>query len=161
DAARLRLQARHQRRRDRLQAPRRRAPEARARPRPRDRAFPPGHRAGRAMTAPVLALSIGCPSGVGPEVAVLGAAATSEAPCVLVGDEAVIRRAAALRDVAAERLVLVGGASGAEALAEGSIGIFAGSTRLASPPPYGKPDAAAGAAQLAWIDEATDLVRSG
>ena len=113
------------------------------------------------MRAPVLALSIGCPSGVGPEVAVLGAAASPEARCVLVGDEAVIRRAAALRGVPAERLVLVADASGAGALAEGSIGIFAGSTRLASPPPYGKPDAAAGAAQLAWIDEATDLVRSG
>jgi 4-hydroxythreonine-4-phosphate dehydrogenase len=113
------------------------------------------------MSAVTLALSIGCPSGVGPEVAVLGAAASPEARCVLTGDEGVIRRAAVLRGVAPERLVAVASAADVGALGEGSIGIFAGSTRLAEPSPYGKPDAAAGAAQLAWIDEATDLVRSG
>ena len=113
------------------------------------------------MKRPVLAVSLGCPSGVGPEVAVLGAAKTPEARCVLVGDEAVIRRAAALRRVAARRLVVVGDARAVRALAPDAIGIWAGSTRLPSQPAFGRPDAAAGAAQLAWIDEATELVRSG
>jgi 4-hydroxythreonine-4-phosphate dehydrogenase len=108
-----------------------------------------------------VAISIGCPSGVGPEVAVAGAARSPEARCVLVGDEGVIRRAAQLRRVASRRLVAVATAREIAALPAGSIGIFTGSTPLAALPAYGKPDAAAGAAELAWIDEATDLVRSG
>jgi 4-hydroxythreonine-4-phosphate dehydrogenase len=80
---------------------------------------------------------------------------------VLIGDEAVIRRAATLRRVALRRLVSVASARDAAALGPGAIGIFAGSTRLAAPSTYGAPDAAAGAAELAWIDEAADLVRSG
>lgn len=110
------------------------------------------------MSAPVLAISVGCPSGVGPEVAVLGAARSPEARCLLVGDEAVIRRAAALRRVPARRLVVT---DGTRALRPNQIGIWAGSTRLPSLPAYGKPDAAAGAAELAWIDEATSLVQRG
>jgi 4-hydroxythreonine-4-phosphate dehydrogenase len=110
---------------------------------------------------PIVAVSIGCPAGVGPEVAVLGAARSPEARCVLVGDEAVVRRAARRRRVPQRRLVPVATAREMAALRPGAIGLFTGSTRLAEPPPYGAPDAAAGAAQLAWIDEATSLVRSG
>jgi 4-hydroxythreonine-4-phosphate dehydrogenase len=106
-------------------------------------------------------VSLGCPSGVGPEVAVVGAARSPEARCVLVGDEAVIRRAARLRRVAARRLVLVDDARAIRALGPGEIGVWSGSTRLPALPAFGRPDAAAGAAQLAWIDEATDLVRAG
>jgi 4-hydroxythreonine-4-phosphate dehydrogenase len=113
------------------------------------------------MKPPVLAISIGCPAGVGPEVAVAGAAKSPGVRCVLVGDEAVIRAAAAIRRVAARRIVVVEGAREVRALGPGQIGVHRGSTRLAAPPPWGKPDAAAGAAQLAWIDEATDLVRAG
>ncbi|MEZ4308824.1 MAG: 4-hydroxythreonine-4-phosphate dehydrogenase PdxA [Polyangiaceae bacterium] len=43
----------------------------------------------------------------------------------------------------------------------GKIGWWEASTALDAPPPFGHPDAASGAAQLAWIDEATDLVRAG
>ena len=110
---------------------------------------------------PVVAVSIGCPSGVGPEVAVLGAAKSPEARCLLVGDPAVIARAAELRRVAPRRLVEVADARDARALARGSIGVFTSSARLGEPSLFGKPDAHAGAAQLAWIDQATDLVRSG
>jgi 4-hydroxythreonine-4-phosphate dehydrogenase len=113
------------------------------------------------MSRPVLAVSLGCPSGVGPEVAVAGAAKSPEARCVLVGDEAVILRAARLRRVAARRLVTVGDARSIRALGVGEIGVWSGSTPLPSLPAFGRPDAAAGAAQLAWIDEAADLVRAG
>lgn len=113
------------------------------------------------MKAKVIAVSLGCPSGVGPEVAVAGAARTAGARCVLVGDRAVIERAAAIRRVSMRRLVTVGDARSVRALPEGAIGVWAGSTRLPSLPAFGAPDAAAGAAQLAWIDEATDLVRGG
>jgi 4-hydroxythreonine-4-phosphate dehydrogenase len=110
---------------------------------------------------PILAISVGCPSGVGPEVAVAGAARSPGARCVLVGDLAVIRRAAAIRRVSPRRLVVVADARAIRALEPGRIGVWAGSTQLPAPSAWGAPDAAAGAAQLAWIDEATDLVRSG
>jgi 4-hydroxythreonine-4-phosphate dehydrogenase len=104
-----------------------------------------------------IALSIGCPAGVGPEVAVLGAAAGS-ARCLLVGDEAVIRRAAEQRGVAQSRLCVV---SAGARIPRGKIGIWEGATPMACLPRHGKPSRRAGAAQLAWIDEATTLVRDG
>jgi 4-hydroxythreonine-4-phosphate dehydrogenase len=113
------------------------------------------------MNRPVIAVSIGCPSGVGPEVAALGAARVASARCVLVGDEQVIRRAARRRRLAAARLVVVADARSMRALTAGQIGIYAGSSQLEGPPLPGRPDAAAGRAQLAWIDEATSLVQSG
>jgi 4-hydroxythreonine-4-phosphate dehydrogenase len=110
---------------------------------------------------PVLAVSVGCPSGIGPEVAVVAAARSPSAASVLVGDPAVIRRAARLRRVAARRFVLVADRREARALSPGEIGIYRGSSVMESPSEPGAPTAAAGAAQLAWIDEAAGLVRSG
>ncbi|MFT3767325.1 MAG: 4-hydroxythreonine-4-phosphate dehydrogenase PdxA [Minicystis sp.] len=113
------------------------------------------------MSVKTIAVSLGCPSGVGPEVAVAAAAKSPEARCLLVGDLAVIRRAAAIRRVAARRLVPVADARALRSLPSGAIGVWMPSTQMASLPAFGKPDAAAGAAQLAWIDEATFLVRDG
>jgi len=113
------------------------------------------------MSRPTIAVSLGCPCGVGPEVAVAGAARVADARCVLVGDLEVIQRAAKLRKVAARRLVVVGDARAARALAPGEIGVWAKSSPLGAPALPGAPNDAAGAAQLAWIDEATDLVRQG
>ena len=113
------------------------------------------------MTRPVIAISLGCPSGIGPEVSVTAAARAEGVRCLLVGDEAVIRRAASLRKVATRRLVPVADDRALRALAEGEIGIWNASSRMPSLSAWGKPDAMAGAAQLAWIDEATDLVRRG
>lgn len=109
---------------------------------------------------PTVAISIGCPAGVGPEVAVLGAA-HGDARAILAGDRRVIERAAALRGVDAARIVTVRDAGAARALEAGQIGWWAGSTSLREPPPFGEPAAEDGAAQLAWVDEATDLVRAG
>ena len=109
-----------------------------------------------------VAISVGCPAGVGPEVAIFGAARTrGVAHCILVGDRAVIERAAKLRRVALSKIVPVSDEHGARALAPSEIGWWSGSTALAEPPPYGVPTAEGGAAQLAWVDEATDLVRAG
>ncbi len=110
---------------------------------------------------PVLALSVGCPAGVGPEVAVAAAARASNARCVLVADEEVLRRAAKIRRVSTRRFVAIHGVKEAWALTPGQIGVWAASERLAAPALPGHPNAAAGAAQLAWIDQATDLVTSG
>jgi 4-hydroxythreonine-4-phosphate dehydrogenase len=109
-----------------------------------------------------VAISVGCPAGVGPEVALLGAVRTKdEARCVLVGDRAVLERAAKLRRVAWRRVVPVGDARAVRSLVAGQIGWWERSSPMPAPPPFGTPTAEAGAAQLAWVDEATDLVRAG
>jgi 4-hydroxythreonine-4-phosphate dehydrogenase len=94
-------------------------------------------------------------------VAVVAAARSTSGVSVLVGDEAVIRRAARLRRVAARRFVPVSDRREALALLPGQIGVYRGSAAMDSPSDPGAPTAAAGAAQLAWIDEAAGLVRSG
>lgn len=109
-------------------------------------------------TSPVLAVSIGCPSGIGPEVAVEAAAAASER-VLLVGDEKTIERAARLRGI--DTFVRVTDGADARRMPQGAIGVWTPATQLDRAARPGSPDAAAGAAQLAWIDEATDLVRAG
>jgi 4-hydroxythreonine-4-phosphate dehydrogenase len=116
------------------------------------------------MKPPLLAVSVGCPSGIGPEVAVAAAARCAEARCILVGDPATIRAAAKLRRVSTRRLVDVATERDLRAFAAGAaseIGVYTASVRLPAPARPGAPDPAAGAAQLAWIDQATDLVRAG
>ena len=107
---------------------------------------------------PALAVSVGCPSGIGPEVAVRAAAKSPRVRCLLVGDEEVIRAAARRARVGQRRLVACDDSVG---LAPGKVGIYAGSEPMPSPPRLGEPDPVGGAAQLAWIDQATDLVTGG
>ncbi len=114
------------------------------------------------MKRRVVAISVGCPAGVGPEVAVLGAAETrGEARSVLVGDRAVIDRAAKLRGVPRARIVGVHDAAGVRALRKKEIGWWEASAPLAAISEIGRPSAQDGAAQLAWVDQATDLVTAG
>jgi len=114
---------------------------------------------------PTLAISIGCPSGIGPEVAVASAASVKDVVCLLVGDLDVLARAARLVGVAPERLVAVQDpATAASRVAEqpDAIPVFSPGPRLAlDAAPFGHPSAEAGRAQLLWIDEATELVRGG
>jgi 4-hydroxythreonine-4-phosphate dehydrogenase len=109
------------------------------------------------MTRPTLALSVGCPAGVGPEIALTAAARCKDAAVILVGDEALLCGLAE-RAGLAKRLVAV---EDARALPRGKIGLWAASQPLAAPVAPGVPSAAAGAAQLAWVDQACDLARSG
>lgn len=102
-----------------------------------------------------LAVSIGCPSGIGPEVSVV-AAASSRDQVLLVGDRGVLARAAKLRGVDPRRLVRVASAAEAWALPPRKIGVLE-APRVKSARP-GRPTKEGGAAQLAWIDAATDLV---
>jgi len=106
-----------------------------------------------------VAISVGCPSGVGPEVSVVAASRVRSARCVLVGDEAVIRWAASLRRVSQRRLVEVRDERAMGELEEGTIGIWGKSARLIELPEPGRPSREGGAAQLAWINEATRLVQ--
>ena len=111
------------------------------------------------MRRPTIAVSVGCPSGTGPELSVL-AAAEADASCILVGDIDVLRRAAMIRKVDPNRLCLVETAD-VQALEKGAIGVWAASTRLSRSSVFGAPAAEDGAAQLAWIDEALSLTRQG
>ena len=110
------------------------------------------------MRRPTIAISVGCPSGTGPELAVL-AAAEADANCVLVGDLGVLRRAATIRGVDPAKLQLVASAADIQALALGAIGVWAASTRLEKLSAFGAPNANDGAAQLAWIEQAMTLVK--
>jgi 4-hydroxythreonine-4-phosphate dehydrogenase len=107
-----------------------------------------------------IAISVGCPCGIGPEVSVAAAAKEKDARIVLVGDHRALVRAAKIVGVDPERLARI-----AEPLAD----LRARQIAVWQPTPDlgwsdlrpGKAGRAAGAAQLAWIDAATDLVARG
>ena len=116
-----------------------------------------------------LAVSIGCPCGIGPEVSLAGALALRktdpQARVLLVGDLGALRAAARAIDVDPARLVRVDEAEDAwRPMARGAVAVLepAGTNALAAADRRpGKPTRAAGRAQLAWIDAATDLVARG
>jgi 4-hydroxythreonine-4-phosphate dehydrogenase len=116
---------------------------------------------------PRLAISIGCPAGIGPEVSVVAAAdllkeAPSRAKLLLIGDARVIARAAQERGVASKRLVVVDAADAAWSVARGSIAVWQPTATLAiKDARHGVPSKRGGAAQLAWVDAACDLARRG
>jgi 4-hydroxythreonine-4-phosphate dehydrogenase len=110
----------------------------------------------------LLAVSIGCPSGIGPEVSVAAAVRVSGARVLLVGDAGVVERAASLRGLEARRFVRVSSVVEAASVGRRAVAV------LQPTPPLslrdvrpGHPSARAGAAQLAWIDTACDLVGRG
>ncbi len=115
------------------------------------------------LKVPCVAISLGCPAGIGPQVAGRAAARSGEAVrCLLIGDGETVRRAARRRRIARRRLVPLGAAAEIERLTPGAdIGIWQPSHQLDEEIRPGEPSRAAGAAQLAWIDQACDLVQSG
>jgi 4-hydroxythreonine-4-phosphate dehydrogenase len=113
------------------------------------------------MKVALLAISLGCPSGIGPEVLVV-AAARSRERILIVGDFGVVGRAAELRRVDPKRFVRVASPREADLLGRGQVGVFEPTGPLARRDVrYGAPSRAGGAAQLAWIDAACDLARRG
>jgi 4-hydroxythreonine-4-phosphate dehydrogenase len=117
------------------------------------------------MSKPVIAISLGCPSGVGPEVAVQAAAEARHAAIVLVGDRRIIERAAKVVGVAKKRFVDVDQQTLGKLAAKGAtsaIGCYAAAATVSpARAPFGRPTREAGATQLSWIDQATDLVLMG
>jgi 4-hydroxythreonine-4-phosphate dehydrogenase len=106
---------------------------------------------------PLLVVSTGCPSGIGPEVSVAAAAKLKDAATVLVGDEASLRAAAEAMGVPQKRLVRWDGqARDARAIYVAQVGEPLGKRDRAA----GKPNAAAGRAQLEYIEAAFTLVKS-
>jgi len=114
----------------------------------------------RRTKQPILAISLGCPAGVGPEIALAASAECSDGAPLLIGCSRVVLAAARLVGVE-RRVVLVDDARAVRDLPAGSIAVWAPSRPLEAELRAGAPDRAAGAAQLAWIDEAMGLVAQG
>jgi 4-hydroxythreonine-4-phosphate dehydrogenase len=109
-----------------------------------------------------IVVSIGCPSGIGPEVSVVAAAAERATRVLLVGDYGAIAAAAEGRGVAASRLARVTDPRDAWSLPRRRIPVWQPGRDLAlRDRKPGAPTRASGAAQLAWIDAACDLAASG
>lgn len=110
-----------------------------------------------------LAVSVGCPCGIGPEVSVAAAARLPRGVrALLVGDLGALRAAARAASVDPTRLVRVPSAALAWTLSARSIAVLEPLPPLAaSERRPGRPGRAAGAAQLRWVDVATDLVARG
>jgi len=109
-----------------------------------------------ALETEMLVVSVGCPCGIGPEVSVRAAAKLPGT--VLVGDWAMLREAAELVGVNAKRLQpFAGELRDPRAIYVHSVGP---ELRARDRKP-GKPNAASGAAQLAYINEAYRLTKAG
>ncbi|MGH7438473.1 MAG: PdxA family dehydrogenase [Polyangiaceae bacterium] len=109
-----------------------------------------------------LAVSIGCPCGVGPEVAVVAAASERAARVLLVGDLGALRAAAKGRGIDPARLAAVAAPEEAWSLPARRIPVWQPTGPLAAADREpGAPTKGSGAAQLAWVDEACDLVARG
>ena len=108
-------------------------------------------------TLPLLVVSTGCPSGIGPEVSVAAAAKLKGATVILLGDEATLRAAATLRGVPQKRLVAWDGRARDNAkIYFAQVGDEL-SPRDRAP---GKPNARTGRAQLEYIEAGFTLVKS-
>lgn len=96
-----------------------------------------------------LAVSVGCPSGIGPEVAVVAASHFSPAlgKLALVGDPGALEEAAMLREVKLSSL--------------SHVRVVPASRLAPAERAPGRPGVAAGRAQLAAIDRALDMVMLG
>lgn len=129
---------------------------------PRLKSPSPAADRGRWRNGPAqLAVSIGCPCGIGPEVAAV-AAARSRARVLLIGDLGALRAAARVRKLAARFERTDDPAAAFVARDRHTVWVYQPTPTLAaSERKAGKPGRAAGVAQLAWVDAATDLVARG
>ena len=109
-----------------------------------------------------LAVSVGCPCGIGPEVS---AVAALDAPrgirLLLVGALSVIERAARAQGLDPKRFVGVDAPADAWSLPKAKVGVWNPiADRYDEAGRFGQPGPRDGAAQLAWVDAACDLVVS-
>ncbi len=106
---------------------------------------------------PLLVVSTGCPSGIGPEVSIAAAARLKGAASVLLGDEVTLRKAASIVGVAQRRLLPWDGRTRDPSLIYFAQVGAALTERDRSP---GLPKARAGIAQLEYIEAGFTLVKS-
>ena len=110
------------------------------------------------MRLPRLAVTMGDPAGIGPEILLRLLAAPPEGvSLLLLGAPEALARAAALVPEA----TLPGSVAEPEDLPDGGAAFWTGAEALAALPPYGAVDAAAGAASHAWVLQAADLALAG
>ena len=109
-----------------------------------------------------LVVTTGCPSGIGPEIAVkaVAKARAQGISCVIVGDHGVLVRAAHAFGFEPARIITV--ASLDQSLPDDAVPVVAPLPPLdLEDVPLNRATAWSGRAQLAWIDHAVDLTRSG
>ncbi|EFV86893.1 hypothetical protein HMPREF0005_06006, partial [Achromobacter xylosoxidans C54] len=118
-------------------------------------------RAGLPAPALPLAITMGDPAGIGPEIVARTLLRARYAQCcVVVGDAGVMARALAPLGAAA-RLRVVEDVAGIRAGWEAGEIRLLPSSRMPAPPPFGRIDAAAGQAAYQAICLAIDLARQG
>lgn len=111
----------------------------------------------RATHGPIV-VTMGCPSGVGPEIAVMAMreARRQGIDCRLLGDRGAMTKAARIYGLDPVRLL------GPESRLADRIALIETVPPLAPEDrAAARPTVAGGRAQLSWIDHATDMVRSG
>ncbi|MBI5535448.1 MAG: 4-hydroxythreonine-4-phosphate dehydrogenase PdxA [Deltaproteobacteria bacterium] len=109
-----------------------------------------------------LAISLGCPSGVGPEVSLLAALRANQHAirCALIGDSGAVLRAATLHGVDPERLAQVPEPSACFQDPD-RVSILCPTQPLAAESiAFGSPSREGGRAQLEWINFATQMTVS-
>jgi 4-hydroxythreonine-4-phosphate dehydrogenase len=104
----------------------------------------------------MIVVSVGCPAGIGPEVAVRGASRLRGVPRVLVGDPGTIAAAAELCGVGRARFAPFEGQNDTKRIYVHAAGPVLGSRDRSG----GRPTAKSGFAQLAYIESAYDLVKA-
>lgn len=112
----------------------------------------------RATERPVVA-TMGCPRGVGPEVCVGAAFALGAPACVVVGSRAVLQQAAFALGISARKWRTVRDFDLAEGRFSGLRVLSIGPELDHNATSWGRPDAAAGVAQLKWVEEGYRLAR--
>jgi 4-hydroxythreonine-4-phosphate dehydrogenase len=114
------------------------------------------------MTAPRALVSLGCPSGIGPEVSLVAALEPRRSRVLLVGDYGAVVAAALGRRVDPSRIVRVRDPEAAWRLPKSAIPVWQPTADLTPTDRRpGAPTRLSGAAQLAWIDAACDRVARG
>lgn len=115
----------------------------------------------RSSQLPVVGVMIGDPAGIGPEVCVRAAASgqwQSECRLVLIGDRAILKRAAALCKVSPE---LVSIASPQDPIDDGAVGVLDPGSFDSASNQFGVASAQAGEAVLQWLRLGEQLGREG
>lgn len=111
------------------------------------------------MTVARAMVTMGCPCGIGPEVGIVAALEQRVARVILVGDHKAALAAAVGRGIDPKRLVRVPEPRIPWTVPRGRLAIWQPTADLSEADRRpGSPTRAAGAAQLAWIDAATDVV---
>src|SRR5579859_7523041 len=102
-------------------------------------------------------VTMGCPSGIGPEVGVVAASEPRSARALLVGDYGAALAAAAGRGIDPRRLSRVDEPREAWTLPRARVAVWQPTRDLAAADRrLGRPTPASGAAQLAWVNAACD-----